>query len=158
VKVNRCSGRTCLLASCVMLVSSLALSSLKMELKSTSKTSVDFRRISRRYIPNHRTLHSYRCENLESYIVKKLFVLPRHHDDHRHHQLGHKICTTMKNKLDVEFKNYNTFPQMLLCTQWNCHDSGGLRVTYKTWFRIGWLELLTPYSYTSGLQLIERYR
>jgi hypothetical protein len=31
------------------------------------ETSVDFQRTTRRYIPEDRTLHNHRCENLKSY-------------------------------------------------------------------------------------------
>jgi hypothetical protein len=33
-----------------------------------SETSVDFERITRRYIPEDRTLHNHRCENLKSHF------------------------------------------------------------------------------------------
>jgi hypothetical protein len=36
----------------------------------SSKTPVDFQRTTRRYIPEDRTLHNHRCENLKSYIKK----------------------------------------------------------------------------------------
>jgi hypothetical protein len=39
-----------------------------MEAKWTYETSVDFQRTTRRYIPEGRTLHNHRCENLKSYI------------------------------------------------------------------------------------------
>jgi hypothetical protein len=39
-----------------------------MEATYFSETSVDFQRITRRYIPEDRTLHNHRCENLRSYI------------------------------------------------------------------------------------------
>jgi hypothetical protein len=47
------------LATCFMLVSSLAYSSaLKMEATCSSETSVDFQRTMRSYIPEGRTLHN----------------------------------------------------------------------------------------------------
>jgi hypothetical protein len=42
-------------------------STLKMEEKCSSETSVDTQRTTRRYIPEDDTLHNHRCENLESY-------------------------------------------------------------------------------------------
>jgi hypothetical protein len=41
-----------------------------MEAKYSSETSVDFHRITRRYIPEHITLHNHSCENIKSYIPK----------------------------------------------------------------------------------------
>jgi hypothetical protein len=35
----------------------------------SSETSVDFRRNTRRCIPDDSTLHNHRCENLKSYVV-----------------------------------------------------------------------------------------
>jgi hypothetical protein len=50
------------------LVSCLAYSStLKMKATCSSETSVDFQRITRRYIPDDRTIHYHRRENLKSY-------------------------------------------------------------------------------------------
>jgi hypothetical protein len=46
---------------------------LKMEAKSSSETSVDFQRTTRRYIPEHRTLHNHRCENLKYYSEDIMF-------------------------------------------------------------------------------------
>jgi hypothetical protein len=40
----------------------------------SSETSVDFQRVTRRYIPQDRTLHNHRCENLESYTKNKLLL------------------------------------------------------------------------------------
>jgi hypothetical protein len=58
-----------LLATCWMLVSCLSYSStLKMEATCSPGTSVDFQRASRRHIPEDRTLHNHRCQNLKSYI------------------------------------------------------------------------------------------
>jgi hypothetical protein len=49
----------------------LAYSSIqKMEAISSSETSVDFQRTTRRYIPEDRILHNHRCENFKSYILK----------------------------------------------------------------------------------------
>jgi hypothetical protein len=38
-----------------------------MEETFSSETFVDFQRTTRRYIPEDRTLHNHRCENLTSY-------------------------------------------------------------------------------------------
>jgi hypothetical protein len=52
------------------LVSCLAYpSNLKMEATCSSQTSVDFQRTTRRYIPEDRTLHNHRCENLKYYSL-----------------------------------------------------------------------------------------
>jgi hypothetical protein len=40
------------------------------EVTFSSETSADFQRTTRRYIPEGRTLHNHRCENLRSYIIK----------------------------------------------------------------------------------------
>jgi hypothetical protein len=51
-----------------MLVSCLTYSpTLKMEATFSSKTSVDFQRTTRRYIPEDSTLHDQSCENLKSH-------------------------------------------------------------------------------------------
>jgi hypothetical protein len=44
-------------------------SSLKMEAKYSSETSVEFQLTARRYIPEYSTPHNHRCENLKSYIA-----------------------------------------------------------------------------------------
>jgi hypothetical protein len=55
--------------TCFMLVSCLAyFSTLNMEASCSSETSVDFQLTKRRYIPENRTLHNHRCDNLKSYI------------------------------------------------------------------------------------------
>jgi hypothetical protein len=55
-----------------MLVSCLAFSStLKMETACSFEMSVDFQRITWRYILEGRTLHNHHCENLRSYIYLK---------------------------------------------------------------------------------------
>jgi hypothetical protein len=43
------------------------ISTLKMEATCSRETSVDFRLTTRHYIPEHRTLHNHRCENLKSF-------------------------------------------------------------------------------------------
>jgi hypothetical protein len=54
-----------------MLMSCLAYSlALKMEATCPSETSIDFQRATRRYIPEDRTLHNHRCENLRFHIRK----------------------------------------------------------------------------------------
>jgi hypothetical protein len=57
-----------LLATCCILISCLAYSStMKMEATCLSETSLDFQRTTRSYIPEDRTLHNHRCDNLTSY-------------------------------------------------------------------------------------------
>jgi hypothetical protein len=41
----------------------------RLNLRGRTETSVDFQRTTRRYIPEVRTLHNHRCENLKSYFV-----------------------------------------------------------------------------------------
>jgi hypothetical protein len=53
-------------ATCFTLVSSLDyFSTLKVEAKCSSDTSVGFQRGTRRYILEHKTLPNYRCVNLK---------------------------------------------------------------------------------------------
>jgi hypothetical protein len=52
------------LATCFMLVSS----PMKVEARCSSEASVYFQRTICRYIPEDRTLHNHRCENLKSYV------------------------------------------------------------------------------------------
>jgi hypothetical protein len=40
-----------------------------MEATCTYETTVDFQRTTRPYIPEDRTLHNHRCENLKPYMV-----------------------------------------------------------------------------------------
>jgi hypothetical protein len=47
---------------------------LKMEVIRYLETSVDFQRITLRYIPEDSTLHNHRCQNLTSYIRAVLFL------------------------------------------------------------------------------------
>jgi hypothetical protein len=66
------AGRLCL-PHAFMLISCLAyFSTLKMEAACSSETPVDFQRTTWRYIPEDRTLHNHRCENLKSLISQKL--------------------------------------------------------------------------------------
>jgi hypothetical protein len=61
----------------VTLVSCSAYSStLKMETICSSETSVDFQRVTRRYIPEDKTLHNHRCENLKSYFHLSVLLHP----------------------------------------------------------------------------------
>jgi hypothetical protein len=54
----------------IWLVTCLAYpSTLKMEAICFSETSVDFHRSTPKYIPEHRTVHGYRYENLKSSIL-----------------------------------------------------------------------------------------
>jgi hypothetical protein len=45
-----------------------------MEATCLSETSVDFQRITRRYIPEDRTLHNDRWENHKSFIIVQFFT------------------------------------------------------------------------------------
>jgi hypothetical protein len=49
-------------------------STLKMEAICSSKTSVDFQRTIRRYIPEHGILHNHRYENLNCYTFIYTFT------------------------------------------------------------------------------------
>jgi hypothetical protein len=49
-------------------------STLKMESTCYSEASVDFQRTTRRYIPEDRTFHNHRCENLKSYRDHKAYI------------------------------------------------------------------------------------
>jgi hypothetical protein len=51
------------------LVSGSTYSTLKMEAICFSERSVYFRRTTRHYIPEDKTLHGHRCENIKSYII-----------------------------------------------------------------------------------------
>jgi hypothetical protein len=51
------------------LVSCSAYSTLKMEAICSSETSLDFQRITRRYIPDDSSTHNHRCKNLKSYAI-----------------------------------------------------------------------------------------
>jgi hypothetical protein len=75
-----------LLATFFTLISCLAYSStLMMQMTCSSETSVNFKRTTRRYIPENRTLHNHRCEYLKSYTVMCLVYflaklhIPRSH-------------------------------------------------------------------------------
>jgi hypothetical protein len=64
---------TDLLTTCFMLVSCCVCSStLTMEVTCSFEASVYFQRTTRRYIPEDRSIHNHRCENLKFCIV--LFV------------------------------------------------------------------------------------
>jgi hypothetical protein len=54
-------------------------STLKMEAIYSSETSVDSQRTEGRYIPEDRTLHNYRCENLKSCILYFSPIFIRRH-------------------------------------------------------------------------------
>jgi hypothetical protein len=62
IKINNNRAR---FPTCFTLVSCLAYSSaLKKKATRSSEISDDFQQTTRRYIPEDRTLHNYRCENL----------------------------------------------------------------------------------------------
>jgi hypothetical protein len=48
-----------------------------MEETCSFETSVDFQPTERRYIPEERTLHNHRCENLKSYVSIRLIILKK---------------------------------------------------------------------------------
>jgi hypothetical protein len=62
LQMEICLPSTFKLVSC-----SAYYSTLKMEEKFSSETSVKFQRTTRRYIPEESSLHSHRCENLKPY-------------------------------------------------------------------------------------------
>jgi hypothetical protein len=51
-------------------------STLKTEAACCSETSVEFQWSTRRYIPEHITLHNHRCESLKSYLKYFLIKMP----------------------------------------------------------------------------------
>jgi hypothetical protein len=72
---QKAGGR--LLATCGPLVSCLAYSSTPKMEGQCSETSVAFQWTTQRYIPEDRTLHNHRCENLKSYSLFLFTVLLR---------------------------------------------------------------------------------
>jgi hypothetical protein len=68
-----------------------------MEAIFSSETSVDFQRITRRYIPEDGTLLNHRCENLESYILTltlrrdECSLLPPNLDRHLFYKVLHSF-------------------------------------------------------------------
>jgi hypothetical protein len=75
-------------------------SALKMEAISSSETSVDTQRTTRRYIPEDCTLHNHRCENLESYkelVTLNFIQLNSLHKRHAVLQTGAVHCYLYKN-------------------------------------------------------------
>jgi hypothetical protein len=50
-------------------------STLKMEGQCSSETTVDLQRTIRREIPDERTLHNHRYENLKSYTASLTFIV-----------------------------------------------------------------------------------
>jgi hypothetical protein len=73
MKVNRLFGETYrlhLLAACFLLVSRVAyFSTLKLEAICSSETTADSQLAIRLYIPEDKTPHRHRCENLKSNIT-----------------------------------------------------------------------------------------
>jgi hypothetical protein len=79
LKVNWRFGEICrfhlqgrpLISTCFTLIYCLAYNlTLKMNAKYSSEMSVEFQQTTWRYIPEDRTLHNHRCENLKSYIIR----------------------------------------------------------------------------------------
>jgi hypothetical protein len=68
---NKPSRALALLLARFMQISCLAYSvTVKMGATYSSEMSVDFQRTTWRYIPEDRTLHNHRCENLKSYETR----------------------------------------------------------------------------------------
>jgi hypothetical protein len=57
-----------ILATCVVLVSF----TLKLEATCSHETAVDFQQTTRRYIPEDKTVHNHRCENLIPYLFNNV--------------------------------------------------------------------------------------
>jgi hypothetical protein len=77
LKVNRRSRGTCHFHLHVKFLLGFS-STLRMEATCSSETSVDSQRTTWRYIPEDRTLHNHRCENLKSdtvYVVIKQHII-----------------------------------------------------------------------------------
>jgi hypothetical protein len=74
-------------ATCFTLVSCLAYSStVKMEAKCSSETSVDIQRTTRCYIPEDGILHNHRCENLKYYGASSISY-PRHKREFQRYEI-----------------------------------------------------------------------
>jgi hypothetical protein len=82
------------LAACFVLVSCFDYSStLKLGPICSSQTSVDFQRTTSPYIPEKRSLHSHRCENLKSSIRLILMIDICY--------LSNKYCLTVINIITI---------------------------------------------------------
>jgi hypothetical protein len=73
LKVNRRFGRTCRIYLQGRRKKpewkQVTSRTLKMEVKCSCETLVEFQQTTRRYIPDDKTLHNHRCEKLKSYVV-----------------------------------------------------------------------------------------
>jgi hypothetical protein len=63
------SEEICLPPALALVSCSAYSSALKMDEIYSSETSIDFQRITRRYIPEDSTVHNYRFENLKSHML-----------------------------------------------------------------------------------------
>jgi hypothetical protein len=61
-------GTSWFLAQLILLI-------MKNEATCSSETAIDFQRTTRRYIPEDKTLHNHRCENLKSYMYLFRMIL-----------------------------------------------------------------------------------
>jgi hypothetical protein len=77
---------------------------LKMEVICSSETSLDFQRTTRLHIPEDRTLHNHRCENLNSSILSSHLIQSREIPDFVtnkalwSHHTGETIYTEVSRK------------------------------------------------------------
>jgi hypothetical protein len=78
LKFNRRFGGTSDSVCCLLMSVSCSIYSLTLKMEATyfSEMSFDIQRTIRRYIPEDRTVHNHRCENLKSYNIKKTSFCP----------------------------------------------------------------------------------
>jgi hypothetical protein len=99
----------------------------RRRLQGSSETSVDYHRTTERYIPEDRSHHIRRCENLKSYIILPLFEVPAVCISKQHSEeiLSHKvfpdhvergICPEMNVKVNPLVPNvFHRLKYSLLC-------------------------------------------
>jgi hypothetical protein len=75
LKVNQSFGGTLSLHLQGQRISPVRNQSENFHVKCSSKTWVDFQQTTQHYIPEGRTLHNHRCENLKAYIDLFLIYL-----------------------------------------------------------------------------------